>query len=283
MTINKIDMETSGMYYSQDHFPIVHASMKSNLVTDFYGTDNKEDYEINLKRLPSDWRYRNETIQYRFNSVGLRMDNELPVDDYIVGFGCSHTVGVGVNVEDTWIHQLANKLSVNYINAGVSGGSSKLCSINFFNMLEQLQQLPKCVVFAWPSSVRYCFYTKGEFLFYLPRYINKEFEYESEIYKNMIMTDTLDSEFIFYRNMVKTTCKRLNIPYTEFSFDGYDTLFKRLNIKQVYTEINDRDLNTDFARDVRDKNGANRFSHPGVGLHKQASDYVLSYLDSVSR
>jgi hypothetical protein len=280
MTINKIDMETNGMVFKQDHFPIVHISMKPNLHIDFYGTDNHTDFEINTKRLPNHWKYHTEKIEYRFNSSGLRMDKELSdIDEYIIGFGCSHTVGVGINLEDTWIHSLAEKLNIDYINASASGGSSKLCAINFFNMLGSVDKLPKAAIFSWPSSVRYCFYTENQFLFYLPRFIDKDFTHESEIYKVMLMTDMLDHEFIFYRNMVMNTCKRLGIAYSEFTFDGVDETYKNLGIRAIYTEINDRELNNDYARDIRDKKGANMFSHPGTGLHQKARDYVFDMLD----
>lgn len=278
MTITKkIDMDTSGMYFEPDHFPIVHGSMRPNLVTDFYGTDNEEDYLTNLKRLPNDWYYRNNKIEYRFNDVGLRMDSGIDKDDYIIGFGCSHTVGVGVNLADTWIHKLGNKLNLDYINCGVSGGSVKLCCINFFNMLNRLEKLPKVAVFSWPSTERYCLYTNKQFVFYLPRFIDNKL-IVSNIYKYMILTDVLQNEFIFYRNMVKNTCDRLNIKYVEFTFDGYDNIFADMNIKQIYRDPQYKDLNMDHARDVRDKDNNTYFSHPGIGLHDEACEFIYKLL-----
>lgn len=278
MTIlKKIDMDTTGMYFDIQDFPIVHSSMTPNSTYSFYGTDNQEDYLKNLDRLPSDWYYRNNTIEYRFNDVGLRMDSTIDKTEYIIGFGCSHTVGVGVNLSDTWIHKLGEKLNIDYINCGVSGGSSKLCAINFFNMLNRLKHLPKLVVFSWPSSVRYCLYTDNQFVFYLPRFINEKM-FVSNIYKNMIMTDTLGTEFMLYRNMVKTTCDRLNIKFCEFSFDGEDKVFSKLNIKQIYKDPNNKDLNMDHARDVRDKSNNGYFSHPGIMLHSQACDFIHNSL-----
>lgn len=277
MTISKkINMETRGMFFTQDHFPVVHASMKPFLETEFYGTDNKEDFDINIKRLPQDWRYRNETIQYRFNGSGLRMNKELAEvnESYLIGFGCSHTLGVGINEEDTWVHLLANNMSLDYINAGVSGGSAKLCAINFFNLLATNRPLPRAVVFAWPSSVRYCLYAEDQFLFYLPRFIDEDFRAEGEIYKSMLMCDALDHEFIFYRNMVISTCNRLRIPYNEFTFDDKDDVYRKLDIELIYTDIKNRNLNTDYARDIRDKSDQNRFSHPGTGLHLRAADFL---------
>lgn len=283
MTIaKKINLDTDGMFFEQTAYPITHVSMKPNLETNFYGTDNQEDFNINCKRLPDNWLYRTTPVNYKFNNSGLRMNKNLEEvnDDYIVGFGCSHTVGVGVNLEDTWIHKLAKELNLDYINSGISGGSVKLCTINFFNMLNVVKCLPKLVVFAWPSSVRYCFYTENEFVFYLPRFINenKKYQYHTEIYNNMLLSDTLTTEALFYRNMVKTTCNKLNIKFAEFTFDGFDQLIKH-GVAPVYLDYDLKDLNEDYARDVRDKTNNLFFSHPGRRLHTMAKDIVKGQLN----
>lgn len=279
--VKKINLETHGMFFERNRFPIVHTSMKPNSVLNFYGTDNEEDFLNNLTRLPDNWIYKNKPITYKFNSSGLRMNKEVSEvsNEFVAGFGCSHTVGVGVNLEDTWIHLLAHDLNLDYINAGVSGGSVKLCAINFFNMLDSIARLPSIAVFAWPSSVRYCFYEDGEFVFYLPRFITKDkkFKYHSEIYNNMLMTNTLTSEALFYRNIVKVTCKRLGIKYAEFTFDGFDDLIN-YGVKPIYKDPHTKDLNLDHARDVRDKTTGSVFSHPGTRTHDSAKDEVLKQL-----
>ena len=279
--VNKINIDTVGMFFEQDQYPVVHSSMVPNSLLDFYGTDNKEDFAINCKRLPESWVYKNIPISYKFNSNGLRMNKDLDdvADDYIVGFGCSHTVGVGVNLTDTWIHTLADDLKMDYINNGVSGGSIKLCAINFFNMLSSKKTLPKIAVFAWPSSVRYCFYEDGEFVFYLPRFItdDKKFQYHTKTYNNMLLTNVLTTEALFYRNMIKTVCDRLDIKYAEFTFDNTDEL-KNYGIPVIYVEPSEKDVNEDHARDVRDKSNGSLFSHPGKRLHRLAKEEILKQL-----
>jgi len=280
MTIlKKINLDTSGMKFSLEDFPIVHKSMVPNLKQEFYGTDNQEDFLINLNRLPSDWIYRNRDISYEFNSSGLRMDKEI-IDldnNFIAGFGCSHTLGVGVRKEDTWLHLLSEELNLDHLNVGVSGGSVKLCAINFFNMLSAIEHLPSIAVFAWPSNIRYCFYDDGEFVFYLPRFVTEEekFKNHSKIYNKMIMTDILTHEARIYRNMVKNTCSRLGIKYAEFTFDNRNEdsipVIEKLN-------LDNRDLNYDYSRDVRDKDNNKFFSHPGINIHKWAKDEVMNQL-----
>lgn len=280
MTIlKKVHLDTSGMKFSLDDFPIVHKSMVPNFKDHFYGTDNQDDFLANLNRLPANWIYRNIPILYEFNSSGLRMDKEvLALDDkFIAGFGCSHTLGVGVRKEDTWLYLLSRELNLDYLNVGVSGGSVKLCAINFFNMLSTINHLPSIAVFAWPSNVRYCFYDDNEFVFYLPRFVTEEkkFKHHSEIYDKMLVTDILTHEATIYRNMVKSACSKLGIQYAEFTFDSRNNT----NIPVVESlDLTHKDLNYDHARDVRDKDNGNFFSHPGIATHWCAKDEVIKQL-----
>jgi hypothetical protein len=75
------------------------------------------------KNQPAGWT--KDSIEYRFNSEGFRMDRDLSsvstgCDLYI---GDSHTLGLGVNYEDTWAYKHHKRYGENvYVNMGVSGG-----------------------------------------------------------------------------------------------------------------------------------------------------------------
>lgn len=275
----KIPMDLTGMLFDQSDWPIVHSSMKPNNILEFYGTDNEVDFNENLKTLSPSWVYRSKPISYKFNNIGLRMDKEISDvnDEYIITFGCSHSVGVGVSNEDIWPYIVANKLGIDYINSAVSGSSIKLNTINFFNMLNHLGKIPKAAIFSWPSSVRYCFYSNDQFLFYLPRFItdDKMFKYQTESYKNLLMTDFNYTESIFYRNMVKTTCLKLGIQYIEFGFDNMDDFSIKQNIKIINPSLNSMSFDNYYARDVRKYTDNTYFSHVGSGLHLLAAEYIL--------
>jgi hypothetical protein len=174
---------------------------------------------------------------------------------YFVAFGCSQTLGVGVALEDTWPYLLAQDLGIDYINAGVVGSSVKLSVINFFNMLGSVENLPYAVVFAWPSSSRYCFYTYKEFVFYLPNHI-PEIEHYTAAYNELLHTDFNVEESMMYRNMVMTTCKRLGIKYVDFSFDRFDEFTNALDNAII-------DNTHSYARDN---------SHVGIEYHRQAAN-----------
>jgi len=272
--MKKIEMDLTNDVISQDFWPLTHSSMIPNSSTKFYGTDNFDDYKSNLLTLPNDWIYRSNDITYNFNSSGLRMEKNLDSIDkkYIIGFGCSHTLGVGVRLEDTWPYILANAMGVDYINSAISGSSIKLNAINFFNMLGTVKNLPIAVAFAWPSSVRYCFYSDNEIAFCLPRFIpdDHKFKYFGKSYKDLLVTDFHLSEAIFYKNMVYNTCKRLGINYAQVSFDSLDEFPNIEKIKIIDSLTSD--LNIRYARDVRKYKDGNIFAHVGKGLHKLAAD-----------
>jgi hypothetical protein len=273
----KIPMEETSLITGVDQWPIVHASMKPSNCLDFYGTDTELTFNSNIQQFLN-WRYLDKKITYKFNSLGLRMDKEVSElsKDYFVAFGCSHTLGVGVAYEDTWASQLSRLTGLDFINSAVSGSSIKLNAINFFNLLEK-GLLPRAVAFAWPSSVRYCFYEKDEFLFYLPRFISEEskFRHYSDAYKKLIMTDFNINEAIIYRNMIKTTCKLLDIKFAELSFDATDNFIKSNNITSI-DPIVKMELNDYHARDIRRLSNNKLFSHIGSGIHLLAAEHILA-------
>lgn len=278
MTIlKKINMDTQ-VDAKYDAWPIVHSSMIPDTVEEFYGTDTREDFLINIKRLPQEWVYHAKQIEYNFNNHGLRMNKELDqvTENYLVAFGCSHSVGVGVALEDTWPYLLAKDLQLDYINSAASGSSIKLNCINFFNMIAKVGVLPKLVAFAWPSSVRHVTYSEGQFLFYLPRFTtdNKKYKYHVQAYEKMLMTDILTYDSIIYRNMVKNTCERLGIQYCEITFDERCEFAKNLNIDTAFLP---KTFNT-MARDVRDKSDGSYFAHAGIDTHWLARDLLLKQL-----
>ena len=273
--VKKIPMQTTGMKFDHAYWPIVHTSMTSSTRMEFYGTDNQEDYLKNLEIQPLDWIYRNKNISYNFNSQGLRMDKDLKdvSDQYFIAFGCSHTLGVGIPEIETWPALLSSMTGIDYINAGIAGYSVKLAAINFFNMLATNKILPKAVAFAWPSSIRTCFYENGEFLFCLPRFTPEEFPKIEDVYKKILQTDILENEAVFYRNMVRSTCQRLNIKYAEISFDDRDNFAVSLDIPII--ESDDKDINYYYARDLRPYANGEIFGHVGLGLHKMAAEKIL--------
>lgn len=68
------------------------------------------------------------SIEYRRNDMGFRMDIDMmqirpgKCDFYL---GCSHTFGIGLNLEDTWCWKLALYRGLTCVNLGYPGGSAE--------------------------------------------------------------------------------------------------------------------------------------------------------------
>jgi hypothetical protein len=90
--------------------------------------DSQQKFETNLsdpdkKQRLIDLGYLDRPIIYQFNSHGFRgVEFETPVD--VVCFGCSYTMGTGVNAEHTWPSQLAELTGMRVINLGHAGSSN---------------------------------------------------------------------------------------------------------------------------------------------------------------
>lgn len=81
-----------------------------------------------------------QKIQYRLNDYGFRSEinysdllhNKL--GDYIVCLGCSHTEGIGVDVNDRWSEVLGRKLKLSVMNVGLTSGTETWCQYMYHNI-----------------------------------------------------------------------------------------------------------------------------------------------------
>ena len=84
------------------------------------------------------------TIEYRLNEYGYRSDNNYndlfysnKSEDYILGIGCSHTEGIGVENENTWLEKLGNMLSVKTVNLGLTSGTVDYCNYQLIQLYQE--------------------------------------------------------------------------------------------------------------------------------------------------
>jgi len=120
--------------------------------------DTKENYDKN----PSP-NWAEHSLNYKYNNQGFRSREFLIQTDnpIILALGCSHTVGVGIPVEDNWPEQLGAKYFPNHVvyNAGLGGASSDTVSRLAVNLIPILK--PDIVVILWPEMYRIETYSNG--------------------------------------------------------------------------------------------------------------------------
>jgi hypothetical protein len=95
--------------------------------------DSESLYQTNLKRQPADWYYRNNSVNYSWNSNGYRAPEWDTIDwqQSHVLMGCSYAMGSGVDDCDTISSQVPNG-----VNLGQSGTSLYAIEYNTIRMID---------------------------------------------------------------------------------------------------------------------------------------------------
>lgn len=121
-------------------------------------SDTKENYDRN----PSP-HWAEHSLSYKYNNQGFRSREFLVQSDnpILLTLGCSHTVGVGIPVEDNWPEQLGAKYFTNHVvyNAGLGGASSDTVARLAINIIPIIK--PDIVAILWPSITRFETYHHG--------------------------------------------------------------------------------------------------------------------------
>lgn len=128
----------------------------------FSGSDSEELYTQHLKLKSNDWYYRTNQISYIRNSNGHRCKEITDIDlsNYILFAGCSHTEGIGLELENTYPYLLSKLLNCDYYNLGVGGSGIDVLLHNLIVWSGTVKQKPKLVVVQWPFWARYARFTR---------------------------------------------------------------------------------------------------------------------------
>jgi hypothetical protein len=123
----------------------------------FSGSDDKQQYQQNLKKQPSNWYYRDIEISYDYNSLGQRSKNieEIDLDNYLLFSGCSYVEGIGLELEKTFPYVVSNELGLAYYNLGLGGSGIDIMAYNLLTWLNTVGKLPKAVVILWTFEERF--------------------------------------------------------------------------------------------------------------------------------
>lgn len=147
----------SGIFFNTQS-PLLIDQEIANKKLNFYSTDTEENYRQNIRANGHDWRWRNKTIEYKFNSLGYRSKEIDQVDDnFVLGFGCSFTEGVGIEEQDIWLPKAAKHLGMDYINLGKQATGMDIQCYNALLYKNSNLKLPKLVIVQWPQMFRLSF------------------------------------------------------------------------------------------------------------------------------
>lgn len=130
-----------------------------NVILPFIGGDSEQQLINNSKKMPEDWYYNNVEITYNYNNYGHRCKNVEEIDqhNYILFIGCSHTMGVGLELEKTFPYLLSEKLGMDYYNLAVPATGIDVLEYNLLTWLFKMKN-PKLIVVQWPDHSRFIEY-----------------------------------------------------------------------------------------------------------------------------
>ena len=136
-----------------------------NTTTKWSNMDTENLFNLNLKKNKNNETlnfYLENPINYQFNNFGFRTpDNFNNVDYGNVFLGCSHTMGVGHHLENTWSYKLNQQVGGKFWNISVGGVG---IMTNFRLLLAHYKDLKIKNIFHYvPKYPRYEFYVDGEF------------------------------------------------------------------------------------------------------------------------
>jgi len=130
---------------------------ENDSVIPFLTGDSEESFKKNLLNTPEDWYYRDVPITYQYNKLGHRSKNidEIDLENYILFTGCSHTTGIGLELEKTYPDIVSKKLGYDYYNLSMPGTGIDILEYNLLTWFAKVKKKPKLVCVQWPDHSRY--------------------------------------------------------------------------------------------------------------------------------
>lgn len=123
----------------------------------FSGTDTEDRFLKNSKVKDSTWYYADKKIIYEYNYFGHRCQNqsEINFDNYILFAGCSHSEGIGLELEKTYPYLVSKELGLDYYNLAASGCGLDALEYNIYNWFFSVPKKPRCLIVQWPDHSRF--------------------------------------------------------------------------------------------------------------------------------
>lgn len=225
----------------------------ANEVVEFCSRTEEENFIEKLKTQPDDWYYRTAKIDYKFNSYGHRCKDisELNWNNYILFTGCSHSQGVGLELEKTYPYLVAQKDVCDYYNLGVSATGIDVVEYNLSLWFFKYSKKPKAVIIQWPDHSRFVSQYPGY------DHLIPNGSWTTDDFSKKMLVAGEDSGFFNARKYLNylSIHNVIDVPILQYNFgaqatyDHYEKVFKKI----------------DLARD---------FLHFGVKTHEAIADNI---------
>ena len=203
---------------------------------DWHNTDTEECFNKHYKRFPKLFQvYKDNPIEYIFNSDGFRMKFELKPDKsrkVDIFLGCSHTMGSGHYWENTWPYRVSQHTGNDIVNLAVGGLGPESA---FYLLAKYFHYFDVQNVFYFQDIVaRYDYFDEKQQTHpYSPVWNHEQ---GKQPYQNWYIRDVLVDDWYMYYNYYKIInalrgfCSARNVPFwniNEFPYDStgyYDAM-----------------------------------------------------------
>jgi hypothetical protein len=205
------------------NYPAYKIYEKISQVTQFTMCDNEEKFKKNCLELGPSWRYYDKPLEYKTNSFGYRSKefDSICDNNFFIVYGCSHTFGEGLAIEETYSEIISNKLNMPYLNFGVCGGSPNTVWTNNILFFKNFKFLPKFVIIQWPDINRINITSKKGLIHLNPMSYDLDkslTKVEKNLWHSIIEEENFQiQEFIMYYYSVNQLWNSKNIPVINFT------------------------------------------------------------------
>lgn len=161
----------------------------------WWRNDSRKHFHRNIEKLKY---YIDYPITYKINKQLYRSEfdfDDIKGKDVDLALGCSHTLGVGHTLENTWPYRLSKKTNRTIINLGLSGSGAEMAYLNlkrfisFFNV--------KNVFHFQPIYSRYYFFDGNlHKTFLVTKSDLDSIPYKEDYVKKILVSD----EFIYHNH-----------------------------------------------------------------------------------
>jgi hypothetical protein len=178
---------------------------------------NQNMANANTRAKLEEYGWTKDNISYTFNKEGFRADEFTDgVDDSVLFLGCSHTVGIGLDLESTWSYKVAHSLGLRRYNLAIGAGSADTCFRLAHHWIPRLR--PKYVMMLTPAATRIELVKDKDFLQFLsgmhPHVTTSGF------YEHWL-SNSANFELNRLKNVmgVRTICNGIGTPLVEIPID----------------------------------------------------------------
>jgi hypothetical protein len=214
------------MSYGQSWYKIHGYAGKT---TTWCPSDIEERFNHNMadpkqRKLMEEYGWTKDNVSYTFNKDGFRSEEfTYEPNDSVLFLGCSHTVGIGVDLESSWAYRVASSLGLRRYNLAVGASSSDTCFRLAHHWIPLLR--PKYVMMFTPVDVRMEMVLENHLINFTPTmssYMEKQYMEMLGGFYNGWLSHSANAELNRLKNVmgIQTICNSIGVPLVEIPSDG---------------------------------------------------------------